>query len=166
MWDSDASFTTTHWSLVLQLGEQDPDQSEAALAELCRRYWYPLYTFVRRSVGDAHEAQDLTQSFFALLLEKGLLSRATPERGRFRNFLLASIKNFMSNEKDRAKAHKRGGEITKLSLDLVMGEVRLNREPTHNLSPERVFERQWALTLLDLVIVRLQPGFLRFLKGL
>jgi RNA polymerase sigma factor (sigma-70 family) len=149
-------FQTTHWSLVLRAGHREDRDADAALAALCERYWYPLYAYVRRHVADTHEAQDLTQEFFARLLEKQYLAVADPQRGRFRCFLLASLKHFLANEWNRAHAQKRGGGVRRLSLDLECGESRLRLEPWHELTPERLFERQWVLTLLDLVMRRLQ----------
>jgi RNA polymerase sigma-70 factor (ECF subfamily) len=149
------SFQTTHWSLVLRAGHREDREAETALATLCERYWYPLYVYVRRRVADVAEAQDLTQEFFAWLLEKNTLASACPERGRFRAFLLTALKNFLMNQWDRANAQKRGGGIRRLSLDLDDGESRLRLEPAHELTPERLYERQWVLTLLDLVMRRL-----------
>jgi RNA polymerase sigma factor (sigma-70 family) len=149
-------FATTHWSLVLRVGKRGNVQADDALADLCQRYWFPLYAFVRRRSRDIHEAQDLTQAFFAFLLEKNVLASASPERGRFRGFLLTAIKNFLANEWDRADAQKRGGGTTKLSLDLATGESRLRLEPAYSSTPERLYERQWALTLLELVMTKLQ----------
>ncbi|MHB8974250.1 MAG: RNA polymerase sigma factor [Pirellulaceae bacterium] len=149
-------FQTTHWSLVLRAGSRKDRDSDAALVTLCERYWYPLYIYVRRQVANVEEAQDLTQEFFARLLEKNVLAAASPERGRFRSFLLASIKNFLVNQWERAHSRKRGGGVRQLSLDLETGESRLQLEPAHSLTPERLFERQWVLTLLELVLRRLE----------
>ncbi len=152
-------FTTTQWSLVLAAGQRGSAEAEHALAVLCQRYWFPLYAFARRRVTEVHEAQDLTQEFFVRLLEKNSLAAASPERGRFRSFLLASLKNFLANEWDRTTAQKRGGDRQCLSLDWEAGESRLSFEPSHSDTPERGFERQWALTLLDNVVRRLQDEF-------
>jgi len=152
-------FQTTHWSLVLRAGKRADRGADSALAALCERYWYPLYAYVRRRVADAGEAQDLTQEFFARLLEKQYLATADPRRGKFRSFLLTSLKHFLANEWDRARARKRGGGVRTLSLDLESGESRLRLEPSHDLTPERLFERQWVLTLLDLVMGRLQEEY-------
>jgi RNA polymerase sigma factor (sigma-70 family) len=155
-----SEFATTHWSLVLRAaGQREDPQVDRALASLCQRYWLPLYVFARRRVADAHEAQDLTQAFFARLLEQNGLASASPERGRFRSFLLASMKNFLANEWDRARAKKRGGGRGHLSLDWEAGESQLGLEPSHNLTPERLFDRQWTLTLLEHVISRLRAEF-------
>ena len=155
----DADFATTRWSLVLAAGRDSSPAASAALATLCERYWYPLYAYVRRRVADVHEARDLTQEFFVRLLEKSVLDRATPERGRFRSFLLTSFKNFLTNEWDRARSKKRGGAIELLSLDFDAGESRLSLEPSHELTPERVYERQWTLTLLEATVTRLQAEY-------
>lgn len=154
-----SGFATTQWSIVLRAAQPDDSAARAALEMLCRRYWFPLYAFARRRVATLHEAQDLTQEFFLRLLEKNSLAAASPDRGRFRSFLLASLKNFLANEWDRATAQKRGGGRERLSLDWESGESRLSLEPAHADTPEREFERQWALTLLDQVVSRLQAEF-------
>lgn len=155
-----SGFATTQWSLVLRAAQPEDSAARAALEMLCRRYWFPLYAFARRRAATIEEAQDLTQEFFVRLLEKNSLAAASPERGRFRSFLLASLKNFLSNEWDRATAQKRGGGRERLSLDWDSGESRLSLEPAHSDTPEREFERQWALTLLDNVVQRLQDEFI------
>src|SRR5271155_4363205 len=148
-------FATTRWSLVLAAGQRSSPQSSAALATLCENYWYPLYAYVRRRGHDSDEAQDLTQAFFARLLEKNDLAAADPERGRFRSFLLTSLKHFLSNEWDRARAEKRGGGRSLLSIDFGTAEERYRAEPAHDLTPEKIFERRWALVLLENVLARL-----------
>lgn len=150
-------FATTQWSLVLR-ANRSSESSTVALQTLCERYWYPLYAYVRRRGVASHAAQDLTQEFFARLLEKNSLAAASPERGRFRAFLLTSLKNFLTNEWEKAQAQKRGGGQPAISLQLNLdsAESRLSLEPAHNLTPERCFERQWALLLLELVVKRLQ----------
>ena len=157
--DSRASpdFATTHWSLVVRASGDDSDAA-AALAGLCQRYWYPLYAYVRGRGVDRHGAQDLTQEFFAQLLSKKSLAVASPERGRFRAFLLTSLKHFLINEWKRGQAEKRGGGQRPVSLhfDLDSAESRLSLEPADRFTPEQAFERQWALQLLDLVMARLQ----------
>jgi RNA polymerase sigma-70 factor (ECF subfamily) len=152
-------FATTHWSLVLGAGRRGSPDADEALATLCERYCYPLYAYVRRRVLDVHEAQDLTKEFFARLLEKDGLARASPDRGRFRSFLLTAMKNFLANERDRANAKKRGAGRVRFSLDLETGEFRFRREPVHNLTPERAYERQWVLTLLDRIMEALRGEF-------
>jgi RNA polymerase sigma-70 factor (ECF subfamily) len=158
-------FDTTQWSLVLSAGERQDATAEAALAVLCERYWYPLYAFVRRRGYDAHQAQDLTQAFFVRLLEKNTLAAASPEQGRFRSFLLTALKHFLANEWDREHTQKRGGDRQRLALDYAAGESRWSFEPADLLTPERLFERQWALTLLDTVIARLQDELVQAGKG-
>ena len=158
-------FATTRWSLVLQAKDKAAPQAAGALADLCRAYWYPLYAFVRKRSRDGHEAQDLTQSFFVRLLEKDFLDDVAPERGRFRAFLLAAIKHFVANEWDREQAAKRGGDKRIVSLDAAAfdwesGESRFLTEPAHELTAERLFERQWALALLDRVLSRLRDEHL------
>lgn len=153
-------FETTRWSLVLRAGRQADTAAHVALESLCRRYWLPLYAFVRRRVASVEEAQDLTQEFFVRLLEKQVLAEASPDRGRFRSFLLTAMKNFLANEWDKARSAKRGGDRQRLSLDWDQGESRLSVEPQHELTAERLFEWQWALTLLDVVIGRLQQEFI------
>ncbi len=154
----DNRFPSTQWSLVLIAGQGSSEESRQALAKLCRLYWYPLYAFVRREGYDPDEAQDLTQAFFTRLLEKKYLKDYQRERGRFRSFLLTALKHFLSNERDRSHAQKRGGGASLLSLDAVMeaGERRYSLEPRSDLTPERIFERQWALTVLDQVFLRLR----------
>ena len=144
---------------MLRAGRQADSAADVALESLCKRYWFPLYAFVRRRVATVEEAQDLTQEFFARLLEKEMLASASPERGKFRSFLLTAMKNFLANEWDRAQTQKRGGGHKQLSLNWAEGESRLGLEPAHELTPERLFERQWALTLLDHVVSRLQAEF-------
>lgn len=159
--DRSPRFATTRWSLVLQAKDRpSPDASEA-LADLCRAYWYPLYALIRRRSRDGHEAQDLTQGFFTRLLEKDFLDDVDPARGRFRAFLLAAVKHFLSNEWDKDRAAKRGGGHRVLSLDVQSfdwdsGESRFQMEPAHELTAERFFERQWAVALLDRVLDRLR----------
>jgi RNA polymerase sigma-70 factor (ECF subfamily) len=152
------NFPTTLWTLVLHAGRDESVQAQAALAQLCQAYWYPLYSFVRRRGYAPHDAQDLTQAFFAQLLEKRGLEGVAPELGRFRTFLLASLKHFLANDWDRAHARKRGGGKTILSLD-ERAESRYQLEPSHNLTPERHFERQWAMTLLEQVLDALRDEY-------
>jgi RNA polymerase sigma factor (sigma-70 family) len=145
---SRSSFATTRWSLVVAAtGDSDPARS--ALAELCETYWHPLYAFARRLGADADEARDLTQGFFAELLAKGYLAQADHERGRFRTFLLSSFRHYQSKERDRARAAKRGGPLPTLSLDFVAGEQCYVAEPRASGTPEQLFEKRWALTLLE-----------------
>jgi RNA polymerase sigma factor (sigma-70 family) len=147
--DDRRQFATTQWSLVLAAGHGNGDQSHTALAALCTRYWYPLYAFIRRRGHQPEEAQDLTQSFLLDLFEKDSLLVADPARGRFRSFLLASLKNFLANEHRAASAEKRGGHRLHLSIETGGAEDRYLHEPVHELTPEHIFERRWALTILD-----------------
>jgi RNA polymerase sigma-70 factor (ECF subfamily) len=150
-------FATTRWSLVLAArGDVSSTGVHAALATLCEMYWYPLYAFLRRQGYGAEDAQDLTQAFFARVLEKRAIERADPARGRFRSFLLASLKHFTANQYDRDVAKKRGGALIITSLDVEQAEDRLQMEPPSNETPERVFDRRWALTLLERVMSRLE----------
>jgi len=146
-------FDSTRWSMVLSAGQRDSPQ---ALANLCETYWYPLYAYARRRVKRIQDAQDLTQGFFARLLEKDLLQVANPQRGRFRSFLLTSFKNFLANEWDKRAAQKRGGGETVLSLDFKVGESRYGLEVIDEETPESVYDRQWAMVLLELVLRRLR----------
>jgi len=159
------SFPTTLWTVVLHAGHDKPAQARAALELLCESYWYPLYSFIRRRGYSPHDAQDLTQAFFAHLLEKRGLERVNPENGRFRTFLLASLKNFLANDWDRANALKRGGGQKIVSIPQESAESRYQLEPSHDLTPERLFERQWALTLLDQVLAALRDEYHREGKG-
>jgi RNA polymerase sigma-70 factor (ECF subfamily) len=152
----DASFATTRWSVVLAAGRRSSADADQALAELCHGYWVPLYAYVRRRVGSAEEARDLTQEFFARLLEKNVLAAARPQRGRFRSFLLTACQHFLTNEWGRARAQKRGGGRPVLPLDFDRGDSRYSLEPADRWTPERLYERQWALTLLDHVLDRLR----------
>lgn len=154
--DPRESFATTHWSRVIAAQDGVSPEARAALAHLCSAYWYPLYVYVRRRGYDADAAHDLTQAFFARLLEKGSLRTADQARGRFRSFLLSALQHFLCNEHDRSRARKRGGGRAIHSLDLRGAEDRYLREPGHELTPERLFERRWALTLLDHVLGRLR----------
>ena len=144
-------FASTRWSLVLAAGRGDAPEADAALASLCQIYWYPLYAYVRRSGHPADEARDLTQEFFARLLEKHYLGAADSERGRFRSFLLTALKRFLSREWHRARSLKRGGGRRILSLDFEQGESRFRLEPATEVTAEAVYERRWALTMLDQV---------------
>ena len=150
---------TTRWSVVLAAGHQSSPDAQQALESLCQTYWYPLYAFVRRRGKQPEEARDLTQEFFARVLEKDYLNAADPERGRFRSFLLTVFKRFLSNEHDREQATKRGGGRTFVSIDVDDGERRLNLEPSHNWTPEHEFERQWAVSLLEQVLERLRGDY-------
>jgi RNA polymerase sigma-70 factor (ECF subfamily) len=148
-------FATTRWSIVVAAGTPDAPEGQAALATLCQTYWYPVYAFIRRRGASATDAQDLTQEFFTALLEKDYVRLADRARGRFRTFLLTAVTRFLSKQRERDQAAKRGGGRTVLSLDLERGEERYLLEPVERWTAERLFERRWALTLLDRVIARL-----------
>lgn len=143
------NFATTHWSLVRAARDGSSAQARQALATLCESYWYPLYAFVRRQGYQPADAQDLTQGFFARLIEKQDLGAVDQTKGRFRAFLLASLKHFLMNEWDKARAQKRGGGHTCLTLDFDVAETKYRREPYHGETAEAIFDREWALTLLD-----------------
>lgn len=164
---TDARFVTTRWSVVRAAGAASTTEARNALSVLCRTYWYPLYAFVRRSGHDVQEAQDLTQAFFATLLERNDFAAAEPQRGRFRSFLLASMTHFLANDWRRRKAKKRGGGATHLSIDFDLGEERYRREPSHDMTPQRIFERQWAITLLEEALSNLRAEYAaRGMEGL
>jgi RNA polymerase sigma-70 factor (ECF subfamily) len=154
-------FDTTHWSLVLTARDTSSPTSAEAMGLLCRTYWYPLYAYVRRQGENSHDAQDLTQEFFARLLEKGYLHAAAAEKGRFRTFLLVALKRFLANEWDRARALKRGGGRPHLPLDAAGAESRYQTEPADALTPERIFERRWAITVVEQTLVRLRAEYER-----
>jgi RNA polymerase sigma factor (sigma-70 family) len=158
-------FATTQWSIILAAADRKSPRSQEALAELCSTYWYPLYTFARRQGQPASQAEDLTQEFFVRLLEKSYLSDAEPERGRFRTFLLVCFKRFLANDHDRSMALKRGGDRKTVPLDFTDAESRYRLEPAHSATPERIFERRWALTLLDQVLTRLADEYRQAGKG-
>ena len=149
-------FASTHWSVVLAAGGHDDRRSREALAKLCATYWYPLYAFVRRQGFGPEDAEDLTQGFFAHLLEHEALTTVDRAKGKFRSFLLASLRHFLADERDRARAQKRGGGRSSVPLDVVSAEKRYALEPADHASPDRVFERNWALALMEQVLDRLR----------
>jgi RNA polymerase sigma factor (sigma-70 family) len=149
-------FELTHWSLIADAGDPDSTRARQALERLCASYWYPLYAFVRREGHSAHDAQDLTQEFFARLVEKNWLEAVDREKGRFRSFLLAAMKHFLANEWDRARAQKRGGGVALISIDDADADLRYQREPAQQITAEQLFDRRWALTLLDQVLERMR----------
>lgn len=140
---------------------QATSQSREALESLCRAYWQPVYAYLRRKGYDTHQAQDLTQGFFARFLEKNYLENIAPEKGKFRSYLLGALKHFVSNERDRVQAKKRGGGRRIIPLDVALGESRYGFQPRDELTPERLFEKCWALTLLDQVLTRLESEFVK-----
>jgi len=156
-------FTTTHWSVVLAAGQHDSPQATTALETLCRAYWFPLYAYLRRRGCSPEDGQDLTQEFFARLLSTHALGSVHPVKGRFRSFLLASLGHFLANEWDKARALKRGGGQPLISLDAA--ETRYRAGPSENMSADRIFERQWALTLLAQVAANLREDYHAAGKG-
>ena len=148
------AFATTHWSVVLA-ARGESTEADAALEKLCRTYWWPIYGFVRRQGYKPEEALDLTQAFFARLLERRDLETVSQERGRLRSYLLASVKNFLSKARDRELTVKRGEGQPLVSLDDLLARERADQEPAHRLSADRIYERRWALTLLEQVLARL-----------
>ena len=159
-------FATTHWTVVLAAGRDRSEAAAAALEELCRTYWYPLYAYLRRKGYSEHDAQDLTQGFIFQLLERRSIEKVEPQKGKFRSFLLASLNYFLADERDRAQAQKRGGgnEVLSLELNEAEGRYALDARADHS-TPERLFERRWALTLLDCVLARLTREFAEAGKG-
>ena len=160
-----SAFTTTHWSVVLAARDTASAQADAALAELCRTYWYPLYAFIRRKGHSPHDAQDLTQAFFARLLEKNYVAQADRERGRFRTYLLAALTHFLADEWDKARRLKRGGGREMISFDAASAEERYRLEPIDQLDAAKLYERRWVTTLFDKVLARLEGEFRDSGKG-
>jgi RNA polymerase sigma factor (sigma-70 family) len=154
-----AVFTTTQWSVVLEVRHTDPQRALAALEKLCGRYWYPLYAFIRRRGHGPHDAEDLTQSFFAHLLGKNALGHVDRSKGLFRTFLLAALVNFLNDQHDRRQAIKRGGGTPIISWEELTAEERYKQEPAGSLTPEKLFERRWALTLIEAVLLRLRQEY-------
>jgi RNA polymerase sigma factor (sigma-70 family) len=167
--DSDAGkggqFMTTRWSAVLLSAQSQAPGSDKARDEFCQFYWYPLYAFIRRRGYNADDARDLTQGFFLFILGRKALQRATPEKGKFRSFLLGSLKNYLSNEYQRENAIKRGGKIDFVPVDFSDGEDRYSREPADSLTPEKIFDANWAMTLLARAIERLKEEYSAQGKG-
>jgi RNA polymerase sigma-70 factor (ECF subfamily) len=155
-----SQFPTTRWTLVVAAGDPHAKEARSALVSLCEKYWYPLYAYLRRRGYPADQAQDLTQGFFIRVIEGRYLDRADPEKGRFRSFLLSSLKFFVADEEDRDRVHKRGGGAL-VPLEFSSGEERYRREPAHDETPERIFERRWALSVLDRVVERLREEFVQ-----
>jgi len=153
--DPAVRFATTRWSVVLAAGRLSSPDSEQALAQLCQTYWYPLYAYARRRCHSREDAEDLAQAFFASFLARNHLEGLHADRGKFRAFLLAAMKHFMANQWDKAARLKRGGGVTHLSLDWQGADERFHLEPQDNASPDRLFDREWALALLERVVTRL-----------
>jgi RNA polymerase sigma-70 factor (ECF subfamily) len=160
-----AHFATTHWSLVSAARDPSTPEARQALESLCAIYWPPLYAWIRRQGNDPHQAQDLTQEFFVRLLEKDALTQVDASRGRFRSFLLAACRHFLSNERDHDRALKRGGAHPLLSIDAAGAEEAYVLEPICNQTPERLYERNWALTLLAQVLAGLRREYQGAGKG-
>lgn len=154
-----ARFATTRWSIVLRAGKPEAADASDALGRLCRTYWYPLYAQVRRHGYNAHDAQDLTQGFFARLLENDLIARADPARGRFRTFVLTALKHFIADEWAKARAQKRGGHKIFVSFDAAAAERRFHDEPVDKVAPDKAFDRQWAVVLLSEVLATLEREY-------
>lgn len=154
-------FLTTHWTVVRDAGDPDSPGYRAALATLCETYWYPLYAYLRRYGCDPHEAEDLTQGFLARMLDKGDFGLADPERGKFRSFLMASLRHFVANERKHAKRLKRGGAVAPVSIDAQDAERHYAQEAVDGLTPEKIFERSWALNVLEQALDRLQDEWER-----
>ncbi len=150
------AFQTTRWSLVLAARDGDSAAAREALAELCGAYWFPLYAFVRRKGYDPETSQDLVQGFVARLLEKRDLLTVDRGKGKFRSFLMAACSHYLANQRDHARALKRGGRLATISFDGLDAETRYGCEPAHRLTAERLFEKHWALALLELVMTRLE----------
>lgn len=150
-------FATTRWTVVLAAGEKE--QASLALEELCRVYWYPIYAYVRRRCDSKEDAEDLTQAFFARFLQKNYLEGLNAERGRFRAFLLAALKNFLANEWDRQRSQKRGGHLIQLSLDWKTADEQFQLADSRFGSPDKAFDREWAMALLANVIERLKSAY-------
>src|SRR6266542_6381647 len=152
-------FHTTHWTIVLSAREKDGTVAREALASLCSTYWYPLYAFIRRQGSSPHEAEDLTQGFFFRFLERHSLERVQPAAGKFRSFLLACLKNFLANERERAHAQRRGNGRAAVSLDSTDAETRYSLDPADQRTPEAVFERRWAFAVLERTMTELRREY-------
>lgn len=156
--DGPRLFQTTRWSVVRHAVGTDDTQARQAIAELCEAYWYPLYAYMRRSGKSPHDAEDCTQSFFARLLEREILAAANPDKGKLRTFLLTCARNFLADEHDRAMAQKRGAKLL-TCFDSTAAEGRYEREPSDDMSPDRLFQRQWAITVLEFSLQTLAAEF-------
>ena len=158
---ANARFATTHWSVVLRAGNAADRSADArdALARLCRIYWFPLYAQVRRHGHNAHDAQDLTQGFFARLLSNDTLAHADPTHGRFRSFVLTALKHFLTDEWEKTRAQKRGGGHTLVAIDDSDAERRFHAEPLDEAAPDKAFDRRWAVVLLETVLARLEKEY-------
>ncbi len=155
------AFRTTQWSVVLAARQEGMPQAVEAWGQLCRVYWYPVYAYVRRRGHDAHQAQDLTQEFFARMIESRSLKQVGPEKGRFRTFLLTALGNFLHNEWNARHAQKRGGGYKIVSWDELAAEERYGQEPAHDVTAEKLFDRRWAFTILDNAMAALEAEYRR-----
>ena len=158
-------FATTRWSLVAAAGRKTDARSVEALASVCEMYWFPVYAFIRRQGNGPEEGADLTQEFFARVIEKDYIGDADPARGRFRSFLCASIRHFLSNERDRARTLKRGGQHPTISLDVETADGMYRLEPRDDLTPDKLFDRRWALVLLERVLASVRDNQVSAGKG-
>jgi len=154
-------FPATRWSVVLQARNVDDPAAAGALAELCRAYWYPVYSFLRRQGNAPHDAEDLTQGFFAALLERGSLATVDEAKGKLRSFLLVAVKRFAASQYERDHAQRRGGNAVHVPINTGIAEERYTAEPATSLAPDVLFEKQWALTLLDTVLAKLREDYAR-----
>jgi DNA-directed RNA polymerase specialized sigma24 family protein len=152
-------FATTQWKIVLEARDGTESLARTALESLCQAYWFPLYAYVRSRGHDADQARDLTQAFFADLLGRRFLEAIDQSKGRFRSFLLASLEHFLSHERDKAKALKKGGGVPQMSLDTADAEIRYRLEPADPVTPELVFERRWGLTVMERTMERLRVEY-------
>jgi RNA polymerase sigma factor (sigma-70 family) len=161
-----ASFNTTHWTIVMACADEENEgEAQHALASLFQTYWYPLYVYVRRRGYGEHDAEDLVQAFCLHLQEKHALAKADRERGKFRTFLLSSLQNFLANERERAQAQKRGGGREFVRLDAEEADARYRLEPSHEITPESLFEKRWAHALLEQTVSDLRTDFIMRGKG-
>lgn len=158
------TFQTTRWSLVHRANGDVDEDARAALAALCDSYWYPIYAYIRRSGHSAHDAEDLTQGFFARLLEKDILAAADPAKGKLRTFLLTCVRNYLHNEHARASAERRGAHLL-TSFNQDWAEERYATEPSDDLTPDRLYQRRWALTLLEFTLQLLGEEYTADGKG-
>ncbi len=152
----DAGFPTTHWSVILRAGYPGSPQYQEAIETLCRAYWFPLYAFLRRRGYNTSDAEDCVQAFFTRMLEKEYLRGVDPKPGKFRSFILTALKRFLAHERERAGAVKRGGRHTFISFDAADAEQRYHLEPAHDLSADKLFEKSWALAVLERTMERLE----------
>jgi RNA polymerase sigma-70 factor (ECF subfamily) len=154
-----SAFPSSNWSLIAHAAGDDPEPARQALADLCRRYWYPVYAFVRRQLENVHDAEDATQGFFAHLLANNVVAAVDPARGRFRTYLLACCKNYLAKHRRAERAEKHGGRVAILNLDFVWAVARYAREPIDASDPDRLFLRRWAFTLLEETFAELEQEY-------